>query len=121
MKKLFASLFLLNFLTAQEIYYYQNNQKVYLFPISGSLYETFAGAKVQLSENIIVSFKDSDNAKQKIQEIEKTYNVSYTIDIGYSKPIYLFRCKGDNVLTTANLIHNEPFVKEAYPDMYLVR
>ena len=121
MKKLLILLTLIISSFAQQIYYYQKNQKVYLYPIDGALYETFTGAKVQLSGNIIVSFVSGSDAKKHLAQLSKKYEVEYLKKVGYAKPIYLFKSLSDDSIAIANSIHDEPYIKEAYPDMYLVK
>jgi len=117
--KFFIFVLFVQFLFADKIYYYKNNQKIILTPISSisrensalDYYKNDKDIILGVSDKLIVKFKDETNLKNALKQY------SLKIEKSLSKNLYLL--KTTNKKTTidiSNQLSTKQDVKYAHPD-----
>ncbi len=117
MKKIFIIVFIINLLNANEIFYYNSNQKIFLYPIENTntnisnLYKTKNDIVLEINDKIIVKFISFKNINKYI----KKYNLNLIKK--FNKYLYLFRVKDiEKIFDISNKLNNEIDIEYSQPD-----
>jgi len=118
MKVIIISLLFLNTLYTKDIYYYQNNHKVYLKQIE-NLNRDSKDIKYETENNIILSVKNKIIVKFISMSNIKKYTKEYDLILvkQLDKNLYLFKTNNQgNLFDITNQLHNKSDIKYAQPD-----
>lgn len=104
-------------LNANEIFYYNNNKKIFLYPIKNTngnisnLYKTQNDIILEINNKIIVKFISFDNINKYIEK----YNL--ILIKKFNKHLYLFSIKDiEKIFDISNKLNNEIDIEYSQPD-----